>query len=64
MSYENEFKVKVNQKAFKNYLEFESNKWIKKKDTKEINHEENNFVKILKLFVNSNKVSWAHSSAG
>ena len=45
------------KRAFKNYLEFESNKWIRKKDTKKIKHEENNFVKILKLFVNS-KYLW------
>ena len=45
------------KKAFKNYLEFESNKWIRKKDTKKIKHKENNFVKILKLFVNS-KYLW------
>ena len=37
----------------KEYLEFEKNKWIKKKDTKNINHYEANFLKIIKLFLNS-----------
>ena len=36
----------------KKYLEFEKNKWIKKKDTKVINHFEKNFSKIIKLFLN------------
>ena len=27
----------------KNFIEFEKNKWIKKKDIKKINHKENNF---------------------
>ena len=35
------------------YIEFEKNKWIKKKDKKNINHYEKNFVKVLKLFLNS-----------
>ena len=30
----------------KNYIEFEKNKWIKKKDIKKINHKEKNFLKI------------------
>ncbi len=41
----------------KKYLEFEKNKWIKKKDTKNINHYENNYLKIIKLFLNS-KYLW------
>ena len=41
----------------KNYIEFEKNKWIKKKDIKKIDHHEKNFVKILKLFLNS-KYLW------
>ena len=39
------------------YLEFEKNKWIKKKDTKVINHYEKNYLKIIKLFLNS-KYLW------
>ena len=39
------------------YLEFEKNKWIKKKDTKFINHYEKNYLKIIKLFLNS-KYLW------
>ena len=41
----------------KNYIEFEKNKWIKKEDIKKIDHHEKNFVKILKLFLNS-KYLW------
>jgi len=40
-----------NIKKDKNYIEFEKNKWIKMNDTKNINHREKNFVKILKLFL-------------
>ena len=39
------------KKKNNNYLEFEKNKWIRKNDTKKINHYESNFVKILKLFL-------------
>ena len=46
----------------KNYIEFEKNKWIKKSETKKINHNEKNFVKILKLFVNS-KYLWGGKTA-
>ena len=41
----------------KNYIEFEKNKWIKKKDTKRIDHYEKNYLKIIKLFLNS-KYLW------
>ena len=41
----------------KNFIEFKKNKWIKKSDTKEIFHKEKNFIKILKLFLNS-KYLW------
>ena len=40
-----------------NFIEFEKNKWIKKSDLKKINHYEKNYVKILKLFLNS-KYLW------
>ena len=36
----------------KRFFEFEKNKWIKKHDTKKINHYEKDFIKILKLFLN------------
>jgi hypothetical protein len=29
----------------KNYIKFEKNKWIKKKDIKKLNHKEKNFKK-------------------
>ncbi len=41
----------------KKFLEFEKNKWIKKIDTKNINHFEKDILKILKLFLNT-KYLW------
>ena len=41
----------------KNYIEFEKNKWVRKKDTKKIDHYEKNFIKIFKLFLNT-KYLW------
>ena len=35
----------------KKFIEFEKNKWIKKKDIKKIGHREINYLKILKLFL-------------
>jgi len=35
----------------KKFIKFEKNKWIKKTDIKKINHRENNYLKILKLFL-------------
>ncbi len=48
----------------KNYIEFEKNKWIKKKDTKKIDHHEKNFVKILRLFLNSKYLWGGKTSRG
>ena len=45
----------------KNYIEFEKNKWIKKKDTKSIYFKEKNFVKIFKQFLNT-KYLWGGKS--
>ena len=42
---------------YKNFIEFKKNNWIKKSDTKEISHQEKNFLKIIKLFLNS-KYLW------
>tara|TARA_B100001057_G_scaffold343630_1_gene344544 strand:- start:126 stop:878 length:753 start_codon:yes stop_codon:yes gene_type:complete len=39
------------------YVEFEKNKWVKIIDTKKINHYENNFSRIFKLFLNT-KYLW------
>ena len=36
----------------KNFIEFDKNRWVKKKDTKNINDKERNFEKIVKLFLN------------
>ena len=46
----------------KNYIEFEKNKWIKMNDTKKINHNETNFIKILKLFLGC-KYLWGGKTA-
>ena len=40
----------------KNFIEFEKNKWIKKNNIKKINHVEKNYLKILKLFLNTKYV--------
>jgi len=39
------------------YVEFEKNKWIKKSDTKNIDHYEKNYIKIFKSFLNT-KYLW------
>jgi len=44
----------INKK--KNHIEFEKNKWIKKKDIKIITHKEKNFNKIFKLFLKTKYV--------
>jgi cell wall-associated NlpC family hydrolase len=36
----------------KNYMKIDKNKWVKKKDIKELNHKDSNFVKIFKKFLN------------
>jgi len=41
----------------KNFVEYEKNKWIKKKDIKKIKHKESNYIKILKLFIKT-KYTW------
>jgi gamma-D-glutamyl-L-lysine dipeptidyl-peptidase len=46
----------------KNYIEYDNNKWIDKKDIKNINHYEKNFSKILKLFLNT-KYLWGGKSS-
>ncbi|MDA9687487.1 C40 family peptidase [Candidatus Pelagibacter sp.] len=40
----------------KKYAEYEKNKWIRKKDIKKIKHIERNYLKILKLFINTKYV--------
>ena len=40
----------------KNYVEFEKNRWLKKKDIKKINHKEKNFSKIFQLFLKTKYV--------
>ena len=41
----------------KNFIEYEKNKWIKKKHIKKIKHKENNYIKILRLFIKT-KYMW------
>ena len=45
----------------KDYIKFEKNKWIKKKELKKLNHYEKNYKKILKLFLNT-KYLWGGKS--
>jgi gamma-D-glutamyl-L-lysine dipeptidyl-peptidase len=41
----------------KKFIEYEKNKWIQKSDIKKISHNEKNYLKILKLFLNT-KYTW------
>jgi len=43
-------------KKNKKFIEYEKNKWIKKQDIKKINHIEKNYLKVLKLFLNTKYV--------
>ena len=45
----------------KNYARIDKNKWIKKKDIKNINYKEKNFIKIFKKFLNI-KYIWGGKS--
>ena len=40
----------------KNFIKFDKNKWLKKKDIKKINHREKNFSKILRFFLKTKYV--------
>ena len=40
----------------KKFVEFEKNQWLRKNDLKKINHVEKNYLKILKLFLNTKYV--------
>ncbi len=46
------------------FIEFEKNKWIKKSDTKKINHYEKDFIKIFKLFLGSKYLWGGKTSQG
>jgi gamma-D-glutamyl-L-lysine dipeptidyl-peptidase len=48
-------KVSIIQER-KKFVEYEKNKWIKKKDIKKIKHIERDYLKILKLFINTKYV--------
>ena len=48
----------------KNYVEFEKNRWIKKEHTKNIDHYEKNYLKIIKLFLNSKYLWGGKTSKG
>ena len=43
-------------KENKNFIEFEKNKWIRKKDIKKIEHKELNYLKIFSLFLKTKYV--------
>jgi hypothetical protein len=49
---------------FKSYIEFDKNKWIKQNDIRNINHFEKNFIKILKLFLNTKYLWGGKTSKG
>jgi len=40
----------------KNFIQFDKNKWLKKKDIKKINHKEKDFTKIIRLFLKTKYV--------
>ena len=40
----------------KNYIQFDKNKWLKKKDIKKINHVEKDYLKIFRLFLKTKYV--------
>ena len=44
-----------------NFIEFEKDKWIRKKDIKDVNHFEKDFIKIFKLFLKT-KYLWGGKS--
>ena len=48
-------------KKHKKFIEYEKNKWVKKRDIKKINHVEKDYLKILKLFLNT-KYTWGGKS--
>jgi gamma-D-glutamyl-L-lysine dipeptidyl-peptidase len=48
-------------KENKNFIEFENNRWLRKKDLKKINHKEKDFIKVFKLFLNT-KYVWGGKS--
>ena len=52
------------KKKNKNFLEFEKNMWVKRNETKKIDHYETNFTKILKLFLNSKYLWGGKTSKG
>tara|TARA_Y100000768_G_scaffold313498_1_gene248242 strand:- start:312 stop:1064 length:753 start_codon:yes stop_codon:yes gene_type:complete len=45
----------------KDFIEFDKNKWVRKKETKIISHKEKNFIKVLKIFLNC-KYLWGGKS--
>ena len=49
-------------KKNKKFIEFEKNKWIKKQDTRSIDHYEKNYIKILRSFLNT-KYLWGGKTA-
>ena len=52
----------INLESKKKFIRFEKNKWINKKDLKNIDHVEKNYSKIVKLFLNI-KYLWGGISA-
>ena len=50
-----------NLECKKNFIKFDKNRWIKKKDLKKFDHFEKNYKKIIKLFLNT-KYLWGGKS--
>ena len=48
----------------KRFIEFEKNRWIKKKDIKKIYHKEKDYLKILKLFLKTRYIWGGKTSKG
>ncbi len=46
----------------KDFIKFDKNRWIKRKDLKKLNHIEKNYKRVLKLFLNT-KYLWGGKSA-
>ncbi len=56
-------KISIKNKN-KRFIEFDKNKWIKKEDIRNIDHYEKNFIKVLKLFLNTKYLWGGKTSEG
>ena len=56
-------RISIKDKKSK-FIEFDKNKWIKKRDVKSILHVQKNFVKVLRLFLNTKYLWGGKTSKG